>query len=365
VRSWWQGTKDRSSLAITRESERDGTQLSVAADRETITYTAKFLDDNIQAAVENVSDAAIGQLFDSWEVDEVKALVGRTPDPEQAVIDALHTGAFRATLGRSPITAGHRVPTITPQDLLSFTVDNYTGGNISVIGSGVDHAALVELVENSFADVAAGDDIPPQPAAYYGGFESRVDAAADAAYFGIGFKGAAAGAPNAPAMQVLSAILGAPPALKWGSAASANKLSAVVAAASATATVTSFNASYSDAGIVGIIVKAAPDQSHAAVSAASNALKAVLGGDISPDDVTKAKNKIALAVLDASSAEVLNSFAHQLLTTKQLATPEESAAAIQAVTVADVLAAAKSVGECKPTYAAYGNIGYAPYADEL
>jgi hypothetical protein len=75
-----------------------------------------------------------------------------------------------------------------------------------------------------------------------------------------------------------------------------------VAAASATATVTTFNASYSVAGIVGIIVKSPPDQSHSAISVASNALKAVLGGDISPDNVTKAKNKIALAVLDASSA---------------------------------------------------------------
>lgn len=361
----FKGTEDRSSLAITRESERDGFQLSAAAGRETVTYTAKFLDSNVKTAVENVSDAAIGQLFDPWEVDEAKALVPTSQDPETAVIDALHTGAFRFTLGRSPNTPGHKVPVISPGDLQAFTAENFTGGNISVIGSGVDHDTLVDLVETSFAGVEAGDDIPSAPATYYGGFESRVDAAADASYFGIAYEGAATGASNAAAVSVLSEILGADAALKWGTGSIANKLAAAVAGASADATVSSFSNSYSDAGIVGVVITAPAEEAGAAVSAANAALKGVLGGDISPDDVSKAKNKIALSILDTTSADVLTGYANQLLTTKQLATPEELAASIQAVSVADVLEAAKTVGASTPTYAAYGNIGYTPYADEL
>ena len=66
------GTADRSALAIQRETERDGTSLTADADRETVTYTAKFLADNLESALNNLSDAVTGQLFHPWEVADAK-----------------------------------------------------------------------------------------------------------------------------------------------------------------------------------------------------------------------------------------------------------------------------------------------------
>jgi len=361
----FQGTKDRSSLAITRETERDGTSLTASADRETVTYTAKFLADNVESAVNNLSDAVTGQVFHPWEVAAAKANMQAGPplSPEGAVLDALHSGAFRTTLGRSAATPAHKVGSITSETLEAFTAANFTAGNISVVGSGIDHATLVDLCEDTFGEVAAGDDVPADAAIYYGGFESRVDAAGDHVLFGIAYEGAAAGAPNAAAVAVLSEVLGAEKATKWGSSNNANKLAA--AATAAGGSVTSFNQSYSDAGLVGVIVSAPADAAGAAVAAVSSALAGVLGGDITPDDVSKAKNKLAVSLFETSAADANALLASQLLSTKTPATADELAAAVSAVTVTDVLDAAAAVGASSPTVAAYGNVAYAPYADEI
>jgi len=357
------GTADRSALAIQRETERDGTSLTADADRETVTYTAKFLADNLESAVNNLSDAVTGQQFHPWEVAAAKAHSAIALSPQDAVLDALHSGAFRTTLGRSAATPDHKVGNITPAALEAFTAANFTGGNMSVVGSGVDHAALVELCEDTFGEVAAGDDVPAEAASYYGGFESRVDAAGDNVLFGIAYEGAAAGASNAAAVAVLAEVLGAEKATKWGSSSSANKLSATAEAAGGS--VTSFNESYSDAGLVGVIVAAPSDSAGAAVHAVASALAGVLGGDISPEDVTKAKNKLALSLFDSSAATSNAVVAAQLLSTKQPSTIDDLAAAVSAVTVTDVLDAAAAVGASSPTVAAFGNVAYAPYADEI
>jgi len=219
------------------------------------------------------------------------------------------------------------------------------------------------MCEDTFGLVAAGSDVPAEAASYYGGFESRVDAAGDDVYFGVAYSGAAAGASDAAAVAVLSEVLGAEKATKWGSSDSSNKLSSVVEAAGGS--VSSFNSSYSDAGLVGVIVKAPGAAAGAAVSAATSQLASVLAGDISPEDVTRAKNKLALSLYESSGEAATGLIASQLLSTKQPASVDELAAAVQAVSAADVLAAAASVSASTPTVAAYGNIAFAPYADEV
>jgi ubiquinol-cytochrome c reductase core subunit 2 len=361
----FQGTVDRSALAIQRETERDGTALSSSANKETIQYSASFLSDNLESAVFNLSDAVTGQKFDAWEVADAKADAKAVVlNGADAVVDALHAGAFRNTLGRSEVTPLYKVAGISAETLGAFTEANFTGGNISVVGAGVNHSALVELVSDNFG-VGAGSDAPGAAATYYGGAETRMEADTGDVVFGFGYAGAAASAPEAAATAVLASVLGAAGGLKWGSGNSANKLAAAVSAAAPSASVASFNQSYSDAGILGVVVTAPAAEAAAAVAAAASGIASVFAGDITPEDVAKAKNKLAVSLYDTSPAADAANVAAQLLSTKSPLSAADLAEAVSAVTVADVLAAAEAAKASTPTFAAYGDVVYAPYADEL
>lgn len=57
----------------------------------------------------------------------------------------------------SIIAQAYRVGGITSDALSAFAADNFTGGNITVVGSGIDHATLVALANESFGGVNAGN----------------------------------------------------------------------------------------------------------------------------------------------------------------------------------------------------------------
>jgi len=133
----------------------------------------------------------------------------------------------------------------------------------------------------------------------------------------------------------------------------------------ANGTVSSFNYSYTDAGLIGVSVTAGAGDIAGAVDAAVGATKSVLAGDFTDADVARAKNQIAVAALNSNSTERTAFLASQAGVTKQPLTPEAYADAILAVTTASVKAAAVAAGASKPTVVAAGNLGYAPYADTL
>ncbi len=58
----WQGTTNRTALAIARETAAAGVTLSATAWRDYISYTATFLRDELPVAVNNLADAISGAL---------------------------------------------------------------------------------------------------------------------------------------------------------------------------------------------------------------------------------------------------------------------------------------------------------------
>jgi len=361
----FQATKDRSAFVITREAEKQGITLSSTSDRESITYTASFLKDSMADAVDTLSDAVIGQVFHPWEVAASKARVATATaaqTTEEMVADSLHKGAFRNTLGQPTVCPAYKIGSISAADLNAFFAANFTGGNITVTGTGVSHEDLVAVITDNFEEVAT-DDASAEAATYYGGFESRVETGASDATYAIGFEGVAAGSEAAAPAAVLAQILGASGSVKWGSDNAANNVAAAVSAANGT--VSSFNYSYTDAGLIGVSVTAGAGDIAGAVDAAVGATKSVLAGDFTDADVARAKNQIAVAALNSNSTERTAFLASQAGVTKQPLTPEAYADAILAVTTASVKAAAVAAGASKPTVVAAGNLGYAPYADTL
>jgi predicted Zn-dependent peptidase len=363
----FQSTSDRTAFVIQREMESNGMEFTCTNDRESITYSAKFMRDSASTALDNLTDTVVGQVFHPWEVAASKSRVEASlanRSTEEAIYDALHAGAFRSTLGRPTFCQPYKIGSISSAQLGAYADDFYTGGNITISATGVDHDALVAMVDRNFEDVPVTDK-GTAPATYYGGFESRVETASAESTVAIGFEGAAAGSDAALPVAVLAELLGGSNSVKWGSGTSSNMLNGAVSGASSDATVSSFNFNYSDTGLVGVYVTSNADDAEGPLNAAVEAAKGVLAGNFTDADVSQAKNKLARAALDMNTAERSSFYAKQLQNTKQVASPEEYADALLAVSTEDVKAAANKVGASKPTVAATGELGFTPYADEL
>lgn len=338
----FQSNTQRSALSTERQTASLGAKLNCEAGREVITYSANFLRKDIENVVANLSDATTSQAFKSWEVGDVKKFITTGLPTKAVVVDGLHAGAFRSTLGNSNTVSPYKLGDISPETLAAYTESFFTAGNMTVVGSGVDHAELVELVERNFSHVKT-DDTPAVSAEYHGGFESRNSTGNGETAVAVGYEGVAAGSEDQTASLVLEAI--------------------VNAAAKGTGECINYN--YTDTGLFGVYVEGNGDATSATVSTGVNALKAVVGGGFDDAAVGAAKNQVMMAVLDKSAAERADFYSGQALTTNAPLTPEAFADAVDAVTTADVKAVAKKIAASKPVVSSAGNVAYAPYASEL
>lgn len=342
-----------------------GAQLSASNTRETITYTAKCLRSDLDAMVDNLSDAVTAQTFHSWEVEASKTrlLQSASSSSTDAVIDAVHSGAFRTGLGRPANCPTFKVNAVSAGALRAFADSNFTANNITVVGSGVDHNSLVDVVKRNFGGVASSDSAL-SASEYHGGFESRVETASGTTSFALAFEGAAIGSADAAVSAVLQNVLVTPKSHKRASGTKSDTVSSAVAACDSSS-VEAFNFNYTDSGLIGIVVTSSGGEAGAAITAAVAATQARLSGGFSDDDVNRAKKQAQAAVLNASTDERIAHYAQQLLVTKQPVSPENAAQQIDEVTTAQVKAFAAKVRASKATIATNGDCSTAPYADQL
>jgi len=206
----FKSAKDRSALAMNRHNDAVGAQVSCSADREVISYSAQFLKKDLSTVFDNLSAAASNPAFKSWEVNDQKShmaqFLGNVPT-KAVVLDALHAGAFRSTLGNSTTAAPYNLGALDVATVANYFDDFYTAGNMTVVGAGVDHDELVAMVEHNFSHLEA-KDVTATTAEYHGDYESRVSTGNGGASVAVAFEGVGRGAEDQVASMVLEQVLG-------------------------------------------------------------------------------------------------------------------------------------------------------------
>eukprot|EP00038_Savillea_parva_P006829 m.166132 g.166132 ORF g.166132 m.166132 type:complete len:460 (+) comp12654_c0_seq1:46-1425(+) len=366
----FQASETTTAFRRLRECELRGTSLDCTGDRETISYSADFLRDDAGTAVTMLSDAVLKQAFRPWDVKDIKSHLlsgGEDASMTDSVLDAVHSGAFRAGgLGNSVFADSYRLPAISADTLTNFAESLFTGNNITVVGSDVPHDQLVEMATEAFGDVACIDDTTPA-AKYVGGFETRIGTGLGATAFALGFEGVGRGSPDVATAAVLEKLLFGTgfSSIPYGSGNGTNKVISALATAAGDAHLESFNHTYDGTGLLGATIVVDGAASRAAVTGFTAAVKAVLAGGFTAEDVGRAKAQAAMDVLEMTSAERAAFYATHSLGGGQPVSPEAFAAAIQDVTADKVKALAAKVGASKPVTVATGFVDDVPYADEL
>eukprot|EP00937_MAST-01D_sp_MAST-1D-sp2_P001701 g1701.t1 len=341
----FKGTSSRSAVRFAMDIEDLGGDFGASANREHLVYSADVLKGNADAAVAMLAETALDAKFTPWGLDAVRhasfeAEMGDVlSSPSVLLSENLHAAAFRdnSGLGRPCFSLAEGVDAAA---LGAFSAAATQGGNLVLAGAGVGHAELVAAAEAALGGAEAGGGGAAAPVAFVGG-ESRTRARSTGGetYLSLGFEGAGAGnAKDAAASSVLAVVLGL-------------------------ADFTTFNASYAETGLFGFTC--ATDEPGAALSAMVAALQGAAKG-------------VDAAVLKRAQMSVVGSIGggdgSKRGTASELArraaygvggSSAETAAAVTAVTAADVSGAAQKALASKPALASLGNMTGMPYLDEV
>jgi len=137
-------------------------------------YSLECLKTDIPAAVEVLCDAVFNPRFNTWEVSEVKELIKGDLEElkknPQNLLGELLTGAvYQGGLGNSLINSAVSVDRLDPDVLREFHAANFSPERMVLAVAGIDHDALLGLVEPVAGILSPSGAYNPPKSTYVGG----------------------------------------------------------------------------------------------------------------------------------------------------------------------------------------------------
>ncbi len=169
----FKGTATRTSKQIAEEIEGRGGILNAFTDKEYTCYYCRVLSEDVEVAIEVLSDMLANSLIDPEELEREKGVVleeiKRGEDEPSDHVHELHlcNRWGRHPLGKPVIGTSDSVSSFNRGHLTSYMDRRYRGENILLAASGnVDPDRLKTLAEAKLASFSTGatDDRPSKPA---------------------------------------------------------------------------------------------------------------------------------------------------------------------------------------------------------
>jgi predicted Zn-dependent peptidase len=214
---FFKGTRRRSAMEISREIDGLGGEMNAFTTRETTTFYVKVLDQQLERALELLSDIFHQSRFDPKEIEKEKKVVleeiRMVQDDPEDLVQELHTGQVlgRHPLGRSVLGREESIRGLCRRDLMEYIDAHYDPGQIVVaIAGNFSQAAVDRLVPRYFGKTRTrtGAMKPSRrPADVRGGVLVK-QKPLEQVHLCLGLKGIAAGHKDRYAAYALNSVLG-------------------------------------------------------------------------------------------------------------------------------------------------------------
>lgn len=170
----FKATPTRTSVEIAQSVDAVGGELNAFTTKEHTCYYAHVLDDDLELAVDLVSDVVLNGLCTSADVDlerdvVLEEIAMRDDDPEDTLGDVFLSAMFgEHPVGRPVIGTVESVSAMTRNQLRSFHVRRYIPERmVLAVAGNIDHDHVVKLARRYFRDrmVKGRKPLPPRKAA--------------------------------------------------------------------------------------------------------------------------------------------------------------------------------------------------------
>ncbi|MCQ8240907.1 insulinase family protein [Acetobacteraceae bacterium KSS12] len=360
----FKGTERRSAALIAEEIENVGGHINAYTAREQTAYYVKLLKEDLALGVDIIGDILTHSTFEPAEIERERGVIlqeiGQANDtPDDIIFDHFQETAYpgqpmgRPTLGTEALIRG-----MSREALMGYMRSHYTTGNVVIAATGnLHHEQVVELAQRHFADLREAGAEQPVPGLYAGG-EFREERDLDQAHLVLGFPSVGYADPSYYPVLLLSTLL--------GGGMSSRLFQEIREKRGLVYSVYSFNAPFNDGGLFGIYAGTGQDEVSELVPVTLEELHKVQHTVTQAElDRARAQLKSSLLMSLESTGSRCEQLARQVQIFGRVIPTAETVGRIEAVTIADVQAAAVKLFRGTPTLAALGPVARVPGLDQL
>ena len=353
----FKGTDRRSSLDIATEIENVGGHLNAYTSRETTVYYATVLKENVDLALDIISDIVLNSTFDEQELDRERGVVlqeiGQAHDtPDDIIFDLFQETAYPdQPLGRPILGTADIVASMPRATLVDYIGAQYGGDRMVLAAAGnLDSDDLLSRAETAFAGLSPAVAPPPVAGRYQGG-DLRDERDLEQAHLVMGFDGVGFTDDDYYPLAVLSTAL--------GGGMSSRLFQEVREKRGLVYSIYTFSSAFTDGGIFGIYAGTGEAQLAELVDAVSGELRRVAEEPMNDAELARSRAQIKASVLMSleSTSSRAERLARHLTIFDRIIPVEEMAQRIDAVSAEDIRRTAERILSSPPTVTAMGPVG--------
>lgn len=361
----FKGTQKRTSLQISEDIENVGGQTNAYTSREFTSFYAKMLKNDLELAVDVLSDLVVAPTFDMDEMSKEKEVVVQeikqtNDDPSDIVYDYFMETAYQNQgLGRSILGTPEIVRSFNTEILKSYMASNYATENMVVAGAGnLKHDEFVKMVEQRMGGIQSKTNFIKEKQIYNGGEFAKVRDIEQAQVL-LGFEGVAHNHEDYYKATILSTIL--------GGSMSSRLFQEIREKRGLVYTVYSFTNSHTQNGIFGIYAGLNEEEIKQYIPVVADELKKISSEYVSDKELNRVKVQLKASMMMAleSSSSTAEAIARQYLLYGRSVPVKEVISRIDSVTKDDILKLSQKIFTSQPTYTLLGNLKNYPGYEDL
>ena len=352
----FKGTTHRSTRQIAEEMDAVGGQLNAFTGKDCTCFYAKVIDENIDLAVDILSDLTIHATIDPQELAKERGVVLEEiamdeDSPEDLVTDLLSATQYGGqSLGQPILGTSELVSAYTRDDLLAYRAKRYAPKETVVALCGnYDPEQIIALITKFFGDWQneASPLVLPEMATLPGQRAVR-EKDTEQMHLCIGFPGSAYGSSEIYPQAVMNTVL--------GGAMSSRLFQRVREELGMAYTIYSYPNSYHGSGAFGIYAGVSPKNGQKVLDEILAVVKKLADEGMTEKEFRDAKNQLRggyLLGLESPGGR-MQAMGRELLLLGTEYTPEKTLAKIENVTMDSVMATARRILTAAPTLAVVG-----------
>ncbi len=176
----FKGTKTRNTQQIAEEFDDIGGRVNAFTSVSKTAYYTKVLKENVEAAVELLSDIVQNSIYLQEEMEKerfviLQELAMTKDDPSDIIGDYFSETAYKnQPYGRTILGPAKNIKKFTREDILSYVDKQYKTEDIVISFAGrLENEEAVKLVKKYFTSLNVGKNKEPEKAVYTGGYFAK------------------------------------------------------------------------------------------------------------------------------------------------------------------------------------------------
>jgi len=341
----FKGTPTRTAKEIAEAFDAVGGDVNAFTAKELTCFYARTLDADLEMSIEIIADMLQNSLLKQEDVDaERQVVLEEIAMHEDAPDDIVHDVFTETIWGEHPL--GRRVQgrsdTIEAMDrdeVDAYWRLHYKPGNLVIAAAGsLTHEAVVEGVQKAFRNAPAGPQRPARTSDEAPAFHNRVstlERPTEQAHIVYGGAGVSRTDPRRWAVGVLNNVL--------GGGMSSRLFQEIREKRGLVYSVYSSHSSFAEAGLLNVYAATGAERVPEVLSLIRDEIQGVLDKGVTDDELARGKGSLkgslVLSLEDTSGR--MSRLGKGELSTREILSPDEMIARIDAVTHEDIRSAAQ------------------------